>query len=98
MKRFLIFLLVILLFLTGCGPKEGKVIDKRWKPDLSYWTTTTDCTGVGSQRRCYTRPYWNGIPAEYILTLEVPDGDIKDKHVSKKVYYKTNIGDYYREK
>lgn len=93
MKRFIAFLLIALLVLTGCGPKEGLVVDKVYKPDLSYWGVSTSCSGT----RCTTGPHWYYIPQEWNLFLEVPDGDVKIKHVKAKVYYKINLGDYYKE-
>lgn len=96
--RKIVFALVLLLVLVGCGAKEGRVLDKRWKPDLSYWGTQTSCSIINGKSRCTTSPHWHYNPPEYYLILEVPGGDVKDKRVNKKVYYKTNVGDYYREK
>lgn len=96
--RRLVFLLVLLMALTGCGPKEGRVLDKRWKPDLSYWGTQTSCTSYNGRSRCTTNPHWYYVPAQWILILETPDGDVKEKNVKRKIYYKIKIGDYYKEK
>lgn len=94
--RYVSAVLIFLLVLTGCGgPKEGRVLDKRWKPDLSYWGTQVSCSG--SPQRCSTVPHWYYNPPVWYLILETPDGDVKEKSVKKKVYYKINIGDYYTE-
>jgi hypothetical protein len=85
--------LVFVLALAGCGPKEGDVLDKRWKPDLSYWAVA--CSTINGRTSC--GPHWFYVPAEYILVLETPDGDIKEKNVKRKVYYKINVGDHYKE-
>lgn len=42
-------------------------------------------------------PHWYYNPPQWYLILETPDGDVKEKNVKKKVYYKINVGDYYRE-
>lgn len=98
MRRLLILVLAV-LFLAGCGPKEGLVVDKHYKPDLSYWGTQTSCTTrANGTQSCTTGPHWYYNPPEYHLTLKTPEGDIKDKSVKKKIYYTINIGDYYREK
>jgi hypothetical protein len=93
MKRIIAFIAFLLIFIVGCGPKEGLVVDKIHKPDLSYWGTSVSCSGT----RCTTGPHWYYNPEEFKLVLETPDGDVKDKHVKKKIWYKTNIGDYYKE-
>lgn len=96
--RYLSAILMCLLILTGCGPKEGEVIDKRWKPDLSYWGTQTTCTTVNNRSRCTTSPHWYYNPPVYYLILRTPEGKVKDKSVGRTTYYNTNVGDYYREK
>lgn len=97
MRRIVVFL-VMLLLLAGCGPKEGKVLDKRWKPDLSYWGTQTSCTTINNRSTCTTTPHWYYVPAEWILILMTPEGKVKEKNVKKQVYYTINVGDYYKEK
>lgn len=96
-RRFLALLFIILLLITGCGPKEGLVVDKRFKPDLSYWGTQTSCTTVNGRSRCTTSPHWYSNPAQWILVLKTPEGKIKDKHVRQQVYYTIEVGDYYKE-
>lgn len=86
-----------LLALAGCGPSEGDVLDKRWKPDLSYWGTMVSCSGTGKTLSCSTIPHWYYIPADYILILRVPSGDVQDKHVDRKSYYSINVGDHFKE-
>lgn len=97
MRRFLTLIALILLVLTGCGPKEGLVLDKRFKPDLSYWGTQTTCTTTNGRQSCTTGPHWYYNPPQWILVLKTPEGKVKDKHVKQKVYYSINIGDYYKE-
>lgn len=94
MKKIIV--VAIFMLLVGCGPKEGLVIDKHWKPDMSYWDTHTTCTVTNGRQRCTTSPFWNHHPAEYHLILKTPEGKIKDKSVSKQIYYNINVGDYYR--
>lgn len=94
---FVWWLVAAVILLAGCGPKEGLVLDKRWKPDLSYWGTETTCTGSGSSYRCTTGPHWYYNPPVWILILNTPEGDVKDKYVSQTKYYTINVGDYYKE-
>lgn len=98
MIRRIVFALIILFALAGCGPKEGLVVDKHYKPDLSYWGTQTSCSGTGRNQSCVTGPHWYYNPPVYTLVLQTPDGKIKNKDVKKQIYYTIKIGDYYKEK
>jgi outer membrane biogenesis lipoprotein LolB len=97
MRRFVV-LLALLAMLTGCGPKEGEVVDKRWKPDLSYWGTKTECTTINNRSRCTTSPHWYYNPAQYYLILRTPEGKVREKNVKRKVYDGISVGEYYRSK
>lgn len=94
---FIWWLVAAVILLAGCGPKEGLVLDKRWKPDLSYWGTRDVCSYTGNRPYCSTYPHWYSMPAEWILILKTPEGDVKDKYVSQTKYYTINVGDYYKE-
>lgn len=97
MRKIIAAAVLAVLLLTGCGPKEGDVVDKRWKPDLSYWGVITQCTSYGNRTQCNTVPHWYYVPARYILILRVETGEIKDKDVRRSVYYSINVGDHYQE-
>lgn len=93
MIRRLAMLILAILLLAGCGPKEGVVLDKIYKPDLSYWGTEVRCGSNG----CRPVNEWHWRPQEWKLILETSDGDVKEKKVNKKIYYKINVGDHYKE-
>lgn len=99
--RRLAVVAVALLALTGCGPTEGEVVDKKHIPNRSYWgnVPVETCSGTGSARRCTTRweNRYHSRPEEWHLYLNF-QGKVHDKRVNRTTYYRWNIGDYYQEK
>jgi len=101
--------LVAAVALAGCGPAEGTVVQKDYRPAEWYWTT------------CYRSvPYYNGKttstrtvpyscqqhrPASYSLYLREETGGAPGKHepeagwrsVGEQVYMACAEGEYYRD-
>lgn len=100
--------LVAAVALTGCGPTEGTVTDKDYRPAEWYMTTCYRTTPYydGKTTRTRSEPYpcQQYRPASYNLYLQEDVGVASSREpeagwrsVGEKVYMACKVGQYYRE-
>lgn len=83
---------VIVSLLTGCGISEGQIIDKQYSP--AHTTTTTQIQYNPATKSNMIIPIIKNEPDRWKFKLKNND-DTGWIYVSKIVYDKFEIGDYY---
>jgi hypothetical protein len=101
--------LVAAVALAGCGPAEGTVVQKDYRPAEWYWTTCyrTETTTINGKPQSRSYPYscQQYRPASYSLYLREETGGAPGKHepeegwrsVGQKAYMACTEGEYYRD-
>jgi len=106
--RAAVVALVAAVALAGCGPSEGTVIEKQYRPAEWYWTTCYRTVSVPNGKTTVTRsePYacQQYRPASYDLYLREDVGVSSSREpeagwrsVSERVYMACKEGQYYRD-
>lgn len=95
MKRFLVSVAAIALLLVGCSaPESGRVVGKNFDPAHSTPSTTTNCVGTGTERRCYS-----SVSQQYhgnSWRLKLDNGqDSGWREVTPEEYDRYQVGDQY---
>jgi len=94
---------VLAFGLVGCGePVSGTVIGKEYDAAETKRTTKQKCTSKTvngtTKRTCKTVPTTKRERAEWELTVEEADGDIREVDVSEREFSRINVGDHFTEK